>query len=126
MHGLFITATDTGAGKTHCTNLIAKETRSQGVAVGAYKPVCTGSERSVDGSIYWEDIQVLSEAVGNQYPPDRICPQTFDAPLAPSFAASVEGRRVDEQLLRDGVDWWKDQVDSVMRRGGRWATLSAV
>lgn len=117
MHGLFITATDTDAGKTHCTNLIVRELRSQGERVGCYKPVCSGSQIGSDQTRTWEDIEVLAEALDHEFPADRICPQTFHAPLAPSSAAKLEGREVDERLLREGAEWWSGQVDLLCVEG---------
>ncbi|MCA9073644.1 MAG: dethiobiotin synthase [Planctomycetaceae bacterium] len=117
MRGLFITATDTDAGKTHCTNLIVRDLRSQGVRVGCYKPVCSGSLLAADQTRSWEDVNVLAEALGGQFPQERICPQTFDAPLAPSSAARLAGREIDEELLRGGVDWWSDRVELLCVEG---------
>ncbi len=117
MQGLFITATDTGAGKTHCTSLIARDMREQGLRVGCYKPVCSGAERSVDGSLRWSDIDTLSEALADEFPMDRICPQTFEAPLAPSAAARLEQRTVDRRELRAGAEWWDSQVDLLCVEG---------
>ncbi|MCA9024250.1 MAG: dethiobiotin synthase [Planctomycetaceae bacterium] len=117
MQGLFITATDTGAGKTHCASLIASELRSAGHRVGCYKPVCSGGEVAADGRLRWEDIQILSDAIDHRFPIERICPQTFAAPLAPPAAARHENRNVDPSLLRTGAQWWSDRVDFLCVEG---------
>lgn len=44
MQGLFVTGTNTGVGKTYVTCGIVRELLRRGVNVGAYKPVCSGSE----------------------------------------------------------------------------------
>jgi len=120
MNGLFITGTDTGIGKTYVACSIIRAAVTQGLRIGAYKPVCSGAE-IVDGRPRWEDVEALAAALQDDLPPERICPQRFLAPLAPPAAAAAEGRRVDEPLLADGVDWWRDQVDLLVVEGvGGW------
>ena len=41
----------------------------------------------------------------------------FAAPLAPHLAARAEGRRVDPQLLRDGIEFWRETSDIVLVEG---------
>lgn len=48
--GLFVTATDTGVGKTYLTSLIARSLPRDQVRVGAYKPVCSGAESRPKGA----------------------------------------------------------------------------
>ena len=117
MRGLFITGTDTGVGKTYVTCAIGRALREGGVRVGAYKPVCSGAVFADDGHPHWEDVEALWNATGRQFPPDRITPQHFHAPLAPPVAARVEGGRVDPELLRTGVEWWREQVDLLLIEG---------
>ncbi len=84
MRGLFITATDTGAGKTFVTAVIARTLRRQGTAVRVCKPVATGA----DG--FSDDTRVLAEAAGDS---DfrAITPWVFPAPAAPPVAARLAG-----------------------------------
>ncbi len=88
--GLFITGTGTGVGKTYVTSLIARELVSDGVTVGAYKPVCSGCEEGPNGELIWRDLEELSNAIGGGFDPERVCPQRFAAGLAPSVAARLE------------------------------------
>lgn len=115
MHGLFITGTDTDVGKTWVTCLIARAVGCNH-RVGVYKPACSGG-LSRDGDEFWPDIRALSRATGNRYPPERICPQAFSAPLAPPVAAALEGREVDRELLRTGADWWTPRTDLLLVEG---------
>lgn len=117
MRGLFITGTDTGVGKTVVTCLVARDLRNRGHRIGCYKPVCTGREPSPAGEHRWADVDALSAAIGDAFPRDRICPQTFDAPLAPPSAARAEGREVDPALMREGAAWWRDRVDVLLVEG---------
>jgi dethiobiotin synthetase len=84
--------------------------------VGAYKPVASGSLATLEGPV-WDDLLRLHVALGGDVPTDRICPQRFQAPLAPPVAARLEGRRVDAALLRSGLDWWREQADVVVVEG---------
>ena len=115
--GLFIVGTDTGVGKTFVTARIARQLWEAGVSVGAYKPVCSGCEIGEDGSLWWPDVEVLAEALEHRFPRERICPQTFRAALAPPVAARLEGLRVDQDVLIEGVGWWRDRVDCLLIEG---------
>lgn len=116
--GLMIVGTDTGVGKTYISSAIARQLTSEGIRTGAYKPACSGSLTAEQtGEQYWEDVTLLSEAIGGTFPAGRICPQTFHAPLAPPVAAEKEGKLVDEALLRQGALWWQDQIDFLVVEG---------
>ena len=116
-HRLFVTGTDTGVGKTVVTSAIVRYWHSQGRNVGAYKPVASGCETDPHGSPYWGDVEAYYTALDGKFARDRICPQTFSAPLAPPIAARQEGRVVDSQLLLNGAAWWQTQVDSLLVEG---------
>jgi dethiobiotin synthetase len=117
MHALFITGTDTGVGKTHAACLIARQAAAGGLRVGAYKPVCSGAERNSRGEWVWDDIERLAAAITAPATKEDICPQRFLAPLAPPVAARQEGRIVDEDLLRSGLDVWRNRVDLLLIEG---------
>src|SRR5690606_1071582 len=59
----------------------------------------------------------LWRAAGEPLTPEQVCPQQFLAPLAPNRAAEAEGDRVDENLLRIGIDPWLDTCDFVLVEG---------
>src|ERR1035438_1725945 len=82
---LFITGTDTGAGKTVLTALLAQFLRSRGVNVAALKPVCSGGR---------EDAAALHKALGDALTLDEINPWHFRAAIAPSQAARLEKKSV--------------------------------
>lgn len=121
MRGLFVTGTDTNVGKTWAAVRILTELRAAGLRAGAYKPACSGAERDPDGRPFWSDVVRLREALDGQVPDDRVCPQCFEAPLAPPQAARLENRRVDEGLLRAGIGAWDGLADFVLVEGaGGW------
>lgn len=114
--GLFVTGTGTEVGKTYVTCLIAKRLRQQGYRVGAYKPAASGA-REEDDRFVWDDPLGLWHAIDRSAPLERVCPQTFRAPLAPHLAARAEGRELDYQLLRQGISYWSERCDIVLVEG---------
>lgn len=114
--GLFITGTDTGVGKTHVAALIARELAAAGHRVGVYKPAASGCRR--DGDVLVSDDAVsLWEAAGRPGDLEHVCPQRFEAPLAPNLAARAEGRRVDAGLLVQGIDYWQQRSEVIVVEG---------
>ena len=114
--GLFITGTNTEVGKTYVTALIARSLREAGHRVGVYKPAASGC--LVEGDqLVSEDAVTLWEAIGRSGSLEGVCPQLFRAPLAPHLAAREEGREMDVDLLRTGIEYWFDQCDIVLVEG---------
>ncbi len=114
--GLFITGTDTEVGKTYVASLIARALREAGHRVGVYKPAASGCLRK-GRTLVSEDAVALWEAAGKPGPLTCVCPQRFAAPLAPHLAARVEGKEIDAQLLRTGIEYWLDQSEIVLVEG---------
>src|SRR5688572_20180391 len=114
--GLFITGTGTGVGKTYVGALVAQSLRKAGKRVGVYKPVASGCERC-DDRLVSLDAVTLWEAAGRPGSLEHVCPQMFVAPVAPHLAARAAGRRVDAQLLRDGIQFWRETSDVVLVEG---------
>ncbi|MFN0051666.1 MAG: dethiobiotin synthase [Planctomycetales bacterium] len=116
LRGLFVTGTDTGVGKTWVTAGIVKCLRARGMSVGAYKPVASGSVPGPHGP-EWEDVERLAEAVDRAFPSEMVCPQRFQAPLAPPAAAEREGKVVDAARLQSGAAWWSGRVEALIVEG---------
>ena len=87
--GLFITGTDTEVGKTRVTAMIARSLVAAGYRVGVYKPAASGCRREGDELIA-DDAVALWEAAGRPATLEQVCPQRFEAPLAPHLAAREE------------------------------------
>jgi dethiobiotin synthetase len=81
----FITGTDTGVGKTLFTRLWAQSLHQRGIAVAAFKPLCSGGR---------DDARALHAALSGALPLDVINPWHFRAPIAPSLAARQERKTV--------------------------------
>ena len=113
---MFITGTDTEVGKTYVATHIAKDLVAAGHRVGVYKPVA--SECVSDGrQLVSEDAVALWEAAGHPLTLEAVCPQRFQAPLAPHLAARNEGRELDTELMRSGISVWADECDIVIVEG---------
>ena len=81
MSGFFVTATDTGVGKTFITAALAKALRARGRDVAVFKPVQSGAradDPSGDAALLGAD-----------------CVYAFAAALAPLVAARAEGRTIE-------------------------------
>jgi dethiobiotin synthetase len=86
MRGLFVTATDTGVGKTEVACGLVRGWRARGLDVGAMKPAQSGV-----GAGEPSDADRLRAATGDADPPELVCPYSFPAPLAPAVAARLAG-----------------------------------
>ncbi|MEL7499301.1 MAG: dethiobiotin synthase [Planctomycetota bacterium] len=114
--GLFVTGNDTEVGKTFVASLIVKELTEAGHRVGVYKPVA--SDCVSDGrQLISEDAVALWEAAGRPLSLDAVCPQRFQAPLAPHLSARNAGRELDANLLRKGIEAWTDECDFIVVEG---------
>lgn len=115
--GLFITGTNTGVGKTYFTAQLAAAWQRQGMAVGVYKPAASGCEKTATGDYLAADAISLWEAAGRPGTLAEVCPQCFEAPLAPHLAARAEGRQLDPYLLRRGIQVWQERSERVLVEG---------
>ncbi|MDX8388373.1 MAG: dethiobiotin synthase [Ghiorsea sp.] len=98
---IFITATDTGAGKTWVTTHLIKHLLAQGINTQALKPIASGTLPSGLN----EDVEVLLNAQG-ETEPNQINFHTYQTPVAPALAGQLESYDLDEEEL---VSWVKDK-----------------
>ncbi|HEY3020868.1 MAG TPA: dethiobiotin synthase, partial [Solirubrobacteraceae bacterium] len=89
--GLFVTGTDTGAGKTLVAAAIAAALRARGERVCAAKPVLTGTDEPPAG---WPPDDALLAAATGQDPAD-VAPVRFGPAVSPHLAAELAGARLD-------------------------------
>jgi dethiobiotin synthetase len=85
--GTFITATDTGVGKTVVTAALAVALCKHGYSVGVMKPIETGVPSSADAG---SDAAQLRAAARSSDALTEIRPYAFRRPLAPLDAARLE------------------------------------
>lgn len=85
--GVFITATDTGVGKTLVTAALVSHLRQRGIDVGVMKPIETGVTPSRQAQ---SDGARLRQAADSHDPMAEVCPYVFRLPMAPLSAAGAE------------------------------------
>ena len=107
MQGLFITATDTGVGKTEIAAAIARIWRREGRSFAVCKPVATGAP---------DDTRRLALAAGDA-DLGAVTPFVFAEPAAPPVAARLEGRTLSLGELSGAVVRRKMRADAVLVEG---------
>ena len=123
--GFFVTGTNTEIGKTYVASLLAAGLHKRGRRVGVYKPVASDCLVESDGGLISDDAVKLWEAAGRPLTLDDVCPQRFRAATAPNVAARLEGKAVDAELLRSGLERWLSfEIMLVEGVGGLLAPIS--
>ena len=98
---IFITATDTGAGKTWVTAHLLRKLLLQGIDAQALKPIASGI---LDSGLN-EDVACLLDVQGNREASD-INFHTYVSPVAPALAAELEHKGIQPD---DMYAWIKKQ-----------------
>ncbi len=103
MKDVFVTATDTGIGKTVVAAGLARGFRAVGVDVGVMKPIATGAYRRdlPDGNheLRSEDAELLVQAAGSKDDLSLVNPVCLEPPLAPLTAS----RLTDEEISLEKI-----------------------
>ncbi|MGD1056828.1 MAG: dethiobiotin synthase [Solirubrobacteraceae bacterium] len=100
MRGLFITATDTGVGKTILSAALLAALSATGETVRAFKPVVTGLEDAAEIEARGEwppDHELLARAAG--MPPEEVTPLRYGPAVSPHLAAQLAGVKIDPAAL---------------------------
>jgi dethiobiotin synthetase len=93
LRGLFVTGTDTGAGKSVLAAAICAALSARGDRVAAFKPVVTGLDEPPEG---WpRDHELLAEAANAGQEPEEVAPFRFGPAVSPHFAAELAGQALD-------------------------------
>jgi len=95
LRGCFVTATDTGAGKTILSAALVASLRARGVAVRARKPVLTGLDEADGGAA--PDHELLARLSGER--PEVVAPLRFGPATSPHLAAELAARPIDAGAL---------------------------
>jgi len=85
--GVFVTGTDTGAGKTFAACVLIHALAARGIAVVPMKPVAAGSDE--------DTLALMRAAAIDASRKGEVTPVLLREPIAPHIAAAREGRRID-------------------------------
>jgi len=100
MRGLFVTATDTGVGKTVLSAALLAAMAAAGEPVRAFKPVVTGleDEQEVAARGEWPaDHELLAAMAGMA--PEEVSPLRYGPAVSPHLAAQFAGEAIDPARL---------------------------
>lgn len=104
---LFITATDTGVGKTMATFILGTLLKSRGLDVGVMKPVQCGGH----------DAAFLKKALELDDALDVINPCYAPEPLSPHLAFRRAGKKVDIKRIRRSYEALRKRHDVLLIEG---------
>ena len=113
--GIFITATDTGVGKTVVSAGLALALKGRGMRVGVMKPIATGCLGD-NGRLVSTDAVYLFEAAENEYAP-LTSPVRFRNPVAPSIASIYEQKEIDLDSIRRAYKELQKHYDYLVIEG---------
>ena len=120
-HGLFVTGTDTGIGKTFASVALLRALRARGLRASGMKPVASGCEATPAG-MRNEDAEALL-AASEPAPAYADCnPHAFEPAIAPHLAAREAGVEIALAPVRDAYRRIAAATDRVVVEGvGGWA-----
>lgn len=111
MH-LFITATDTNAGKTFVTCLLLEALKATGRRAAGFKPFCCGGR---------EDSVALLKASAEGLTLDEVNPVWLKTPASPYAAALIENRLLDLERVSEAFHELTHSYEDVLVEGvGGW------
>lgn len=113
-HGIFITGTDTGVGKTLVTAALALHLKKRGLSVGVMKPIETGVSPAKENQ---SDAARLRSTIGSEETLGAICPYPFELPVAPLTAAQTEGRTINPETIRKVYRLLSNRYDHLVVEG---------
>ena len=100
MRGLFVTATDTGVGKTVLSAALLAAMAAAGEPVRAFKPVVTGLEdpQEIAARGEWPaDHELLAASAGMAA--EEVSPLRYGPAVSPHLAAELAGESIEPELL---------------------------
>lgn len=104
---IFITATDTDAGKTYVAQLITAALVQKNYKVAVFKPISAGCEliHTADGiTLVNEDAQLLQQQANCGQSINEINPLAFEPAIAPHIAANLVNVKIKPTDIFDGFE----------------------
>ncbi|MCG8609475.1 MAG: dethiobiotin synthase [Pseudomonadales bacterium] len=99
MKKIFVTGTDTDAGKTWISAALLHRFSEAGQRCIGLKPVAAGCEKNESGDLRNSDALLLQNYMSESLPYEQVNPVAFEEPVAPHLAAQRAGRHVTLQRL---------------------------
>ncbi|MFQ5659608.1 MAG: dethiobiotin synthase, partial [Gammaproteobacteria bacterium] len=120
MSGVFITGTDTGAGKTRITTALMEAMKSKGLTVAGMKPVACGCTVRPGGPRN-DDALLLQKHASHPPPYERVNPYALPLPASPQLAAEQARVVIHTGPLVDAYHRLTVQAEIVVVEGiGGW------
>lgn len=101
MKNIFITATDTDAGKTFVACALTQALTNAGKTVAVYKPIAAGCH-TVGEQLINEDAELLSQFGNCKQSISNVNPIAFEEAIAPHIAASNENKEISIDEITEG------------------------
>ncbi len=118
--GLFVTGTDTSAGKTVVSCALLSALAREGFSVAGFKPVAAGADQT-PGGLRNEDASLLRRHSSISLEYEEVNPITLEPPIAPHIAARSAGISLSPELLAKRHRQLARKVDIVISEGaGGW------
>jgi dethiobiotin synthetase len=115
LRGLFVTGTDTEAGKSVLAASICAALAARGERVAAFKPAVTGTD---DAPGDWpRDHELLASAASAGQSPDEVAPYRFGPPLSPHLAAQLAGVAIEPRRLVEAAEAAATRADWLICEG---------
>ncbi len=117
---MFVTGTDTDAGKTYISAALLRHFAAQSLRVVGMKPVASGVTE-LDGVLHNSDVTQLRQASNVQADVRWINPYCFTPAIAPHIAAQQAGVAIDLQQIKQAYEQLCGMADVVVVEGaGGW------
>ena len=98
MNGIFVTGTDTNVGKTWVGAHLISALCDQGNNIALRKPIESGWDES---SVEKTDAYILAKAASQLDDLNNICPNRFSRPISPVRAATLEGKTLSIETVKN-------------------------
>ena len=115
MKSYFITATDTGVGKTTITAALAASIKKSGVDVGIMKPVATGVLQKT--GFKSSDVSILYNASKVTDPENEINPIFMPLPVSPYDAGKILDIAFDKKIIFEQFTKLKNKHEMMLVEG---------
>ncbi|MBT8440541.1 MAG: dethiobiotin synthase [Gammaproteobacteria bacterium] len=117
---LFVSGTDTDAGKTLVTLGLMHALQAKGLRVNGMKPVAAGVSE-IGGEAVNDDALLIRQQSSKQLDYKLVNPYLFEPAIAPHIAAQQVDQNIDLKLIQAALDEIEKQSDLVVVEGaGGW------